>query len=151
MMDATDVLSGTAAFVLLALLGVLSLCLTRSHLSGLRSQWALFLGAFTLRFLLSGALYGSDLRTAVVGEGDDIGWYAGVRILEDWGHQGLGPLQIPYALLDAFKGNHRGYGYVLAVFFYLTRLQSQLSAAALDCFSTGPACGSAETEGRAFD
>jgi hypothetical protein len=133
-MDVQPFVTGVAAFFLLALFGVLLLCLTRSHLWGLRAQWGLFLGAFTLRFLLSAALYGSDLRTAVVGDGDDSGWYAGVRILEDWELQGLGPLQIPYALLDAFKGNHRGYGYVLAVYFYMTRLQSQLSAAALDGF-----------------
>jgi hypothetical protein len=131
-MDLAAVFTGVTAFCLLALLGVLTLSLTRSHQSGLRTQWGLFLGAFTLRFLLSAALYGFDLGTVVVGDGDDTGWYGGVRILEDWERQGLGPLQIPYTLLDAFKGHHRGYGYVLAVFFYITRLQSQLAAAALD-------------------
>src|SRR5262245_43620482 len=133
-MDVPALFTGFTAFLLLAGLGLLGLSLTRSHRSGLQSQVILFLVAFTLRFLLSTALYGSGLGTVVLGDGDDSGWRAGVGILQDWERRGLGPLQNPHVLLDAFKGHHRGYGYILALYFYATRLPSQLSAAALDGF-----------------
>ena len=57
----------------------------------------------------------------------------GVGIIAEWEYQGLGLLDLPSALLDAFKGHHRGYFYVLAVYFYFLRIPSQLSAAALSC------------------
>ena len=38
---------------------------------------------------------------------------------------------LPVALLDAFKGEHQGYFYLLAVYFTFLRIPSQLSAAAL--------------------
>ena len=131
MMDATDVFSGNIAFLLLALLGCLLLLVTRNYRSGLRGQCILFLCAFAIRFLLSVSIYGSELHTVV--DGDDFGWEGGRGILAEWEYQGLGLLDLPAALLDAFKGNHRGYAYVLAVYFYLTRIPSQLSAAALSC------------------
>src|SRR5271157_1147340 len=133
MMDATDVFSGTTAFLLLALLGCLLLLVTRNHRSGLRGQCILFLCAFAIRFLLSVSLYGTALHTVVVGDGDDNGWAGGQAIIAGWEYQGLGLLDLPAALLDAFKGNHRGYFYVLAVYFTFLRIPSQLSAAALSC------------------
>ena len=131
MMDATDVFSGTIAFLLLALLGCLLLLVTRNYRSGLRGQCILFLCAFAIRFLLSVSIYGSELYTVV--EGDDDGWVGGRGILAEWEYQGLGLLDLPAALLDAFKGHHRGYAYVLAVYFYFTLIPSQLSAAVLSC------------------
>ena len=61
------------------------------------------------------------------------GGQEGWRIIADWEYQGLGLLDIPSALLDAFKGHHRGYYYMLAVYFTFLRIPSQLSAAALSC------------------
>jgi hypothetical protein len=133
MMDATDVFSGITAFLLLALLGCLLLLVTRNHRSGLRGQFILFLCAIAIRFLLSVSLYGTELHTVVVGDGDDSGWEGGRGILADWEYRGLGLLDLPVALLDAFRGNHQGYYYLLAVYFYFTRIPSQLSAAALSC------------------
>ena len=52
---------------------------------------------------------------------------------QSWEYQGLGLLDLPSALLDAFKGHHRGYFYLLAVYFTFLRIPSQLSAAALSC------------------
>ena len=133
MMDATDVFSGVTAFLLLALLGCLLLLVTRNHRSGLRGQCILFLCAMAIRFLLSILVYGTELHTVVVGDGDDNGWQAGLSIIAGWEYQGLGLLDIPIALLDAFKGRHRGYFYVLAVYFTFLRIPSQLSTAALSC------------------
>ena len=69
----------------------------------------------------------------VVGDGDDSGWVGGLSIIAGWEYQGLGLLDLPVALLDAFKGRHRGYFYLLAVYFTFLRIPSQLSAAALSC------------------
>jgi hypothetical protein len=134
MIDATDIFSGIIAFVLLAVVGCLSLLLTRIHRTGLRSQCILFLCAIAIRFILSIAIYGTELHTMVVGDGDDDGWQGGLGIIADWEYQGLGLLDLPIAMLDAFKVRHGGYCYVLAVYFTLTRIPSQLSAAALGCF-----------------
>ena len=133
MMDATDVFSGTIAFLLLAVVGCLLLLVTINHRSGLRGQCILFLCAMAIRFLLSVSIYGTGLHTVVVGDGDDNGWQLGLGIIADWEYQGLGLLDIPSVLLDAFKGHHRGYYYLLAVYFTFLRIPSQLSAAALSC------------------
>ena len=133
MMDATDVFSGTTAFLLLALVGCLLLLVTRNHRSGLRGQCILFLCAFAIRFLLSVSIYGTELHTVVVGDGDDSGWEGGLGIIAGWEYRGLGLLDLPSALIDAFKGHHQGYFYVLAVYFTFLRIPSQLSAAALSC------------------
>jgi hypothetical protein len=133
-MEATDVFSGTTAFLLLALLGCLLLLVTRNHRSGLRGQCLLFLSAMAIRFLLSILVYGTGLHTVVVGDGDDNGWEGGLGILAGWEYRGLGLLDLPVALLDVFKGRHQGYFYVLALYFYVLRIPSQLSAAALSCF-----------------
>jgi len=134
MMDATDVFSGITAFLLLAVVGFLLLLVTRNHRSGLRGQCILFLCAFAIRFLLSVSIYGTELHTVVVGDGDDNGWAGGQAIIAGWEYQGLGLLDLPVALLDAFKGRHQGYFYLLAVYFTFLRIPSQLSAAALSCF-----------------
>jgi len=133
MMDATDVFSGVTAFLLLAVVGCLLLLVTCNHRSGLRGQCILFLCAMAIRFLLSFSIYGTELHTVVVGDGDDCGWAGGQAIIADWEYQGLGLLDIPSALLDALKGHHRGYFYLLAVYFTVLRIPSQLSAAALSC------------------
>src|SRR5271157_4475870 len=100
MMDATDVFSGTTAFLLLALPGCLLLLVTRNHRSGLRGQCILFLCAIAIRFLLSVSIYGTELRTVVVGDGDDSGWSGGLGVIASWEYRGLGLLDIPIALLD---------------------------------------------------
>jgi hypothetical protein len=133
MMDSTDVSSGTIAFLLLAVVGCLLLLVTRNHRSGLRSQCILFLCAFAIRFVLAVSIYGTALHTVVVGDGDDSGWYGGLSLLSEWDYRGLGLLDLPSTLMDAFSGRHRGYFYVLAIYFYFTRIPSQLSAAALSC------------------
>jgi hypothetical protein len=133
MMDATDVFSGITAFLLLAVVGCLLLLVTSNHRSGLRGQCILFLCAIAIRFVLSVSIYGTELHTVVVGDGDDSGWQLGLGIIADWEYQGLGLLDIPSVLLDAFKGHHRGYYYLLAVYFTFLRIPSQLSAAALSC------------------
>ena len=134
MLNATDVASGTTAFLLLAVVGCLSLLATRIHRSRLRGQCVLFLCAIAIRFLLSIAIYGTELHTVVVGDGDDDGWQGGLSIIADWEYQGLGLLDLPAAMAGAFQGQHRGYFYVLAVYFSILPMPSQLSAAALSCF-----------------
>ena len=105
MMDATDVFSGVTAFLLLAVVGCLLLLVTCNHRSGLRGQCILFLCAFAIRFLLSVSIYGSELHTVVVGDGDDNGWAVGLSIIADWEYRGLGPLDIPIrAYAPLFQG-----------------------------------------------
>jgi hypothetical protein len=133
MMDSTDAFSGITAFLLLAVLGCLLLLVTRNHRAAFRSQCILFLCGMTIRFLLSNTIYSTELRTVVIGDGDDGGWEGGRGLLAEWEYQELGLLDLPAALLDAFKGHHRGYFYLLAVYFFITRNPSQLSAAALGC------------------
>ncbi len=134
MLNATDLSSGTTAFLLLAVAGCLSLMVTRSHRSGLHRQCIQFLCAIAIRFLLSISIYGTELHTVVVGDGDDSGWEGGLGVIADWEYQGLGLLDLPTALLGTFQGQHRGYFYVLAVYFSVLPMPSQLSAAALSCF-----------------
>lgn len=137
MMDSTDLFSGITAFLLLAVVGCLVLLVTRNHRAGLRSQCILFLFAFAVRFLLSISIYGTELRTVVIGDGDDSGWAAGLSLHAEWEYQGLGLLDLPVALLGAFKQRHGGYYHFLALYFHLTRIPSQLSAAALSCCAGG--------------
>ena len=129
MMDATDVFSGVTAFLLLAVVDRPLLMVTRNHRSGLGGQWILFPCAYAIRFLLSVAIYGTELHKVVVGEGDDSGWVGGQACITNWEYRGLGLLDLPVALLDAFKGHHHGYSYLLAVYFTALRIPSQLSAA----------------------
>ncbi len=134
MLNLTDVASGTIAVFLLAVVGCLSLLLTRNHRSGLHRQCILFLCALVIRFLLSISIYATDLHSVVVGDGDDSGWEGGLGVIRDWEYQRLGLLDLPTALLGAFEGQHRGYFYVLAIYLSIVPLRSQLAAAALSCF-----------------
>ena len=104
MTDATDVFSGITAFLLLAVVGCLLLLVTRNHRSGLRGQCVLFLCAFAIRFLLSVSIYGTELHTVVVGDGDDSGWAGGLGIIAGWEYRGLGLLDIPSRLAGCFQG-----------------------------------------------
>ena len=134
MMDATDVFSGITAFLLLAVVGCLLLLVTRNHRSGLRGQCILFLCAFAIRFLLSVSIYGTELHTVVVGDGDDNGWEGGLSHHRGLGVPGAGtarPTQSPCWTLS--RAAISGYFYLLAVYFTFLRIPSQLSAAALSC------------------
>ena len=59
---------------------------------------------FAIRFLLSVSIYGTELHTVVVGDGDDSGWQAGLSIIAGWEYQGLGLLDIPSRLAGRFQG-----------------------------------------------
>ena len=132
-MSEIDLIAGVFFAFLLAVVGSLALAVTRNNRPTLRLQLALLLASFAIRFLMSVLLYGFGLSTTVIGDEDGTGWYAGVGLKEAWEEQGIGPLELPAALLGAFQGNHRGYGYLLAVYFSVTRVPSRLSAAALNC------------------
>ena len=104
MMDATDVFSGVTAFLLLALLGCLLLLVTRNHRSGLHGQCILFLCAFAIRFLLSFSIYGTELHTVVVGDGDDSGWQGGHGHHRGLGVPGAGTARLTSHLAGRFQG-----------------------------------------------
>ena len=132
-MNSDDVASGLITAFLLLVCGTLATGFTINHRSTLRLQFSLFLVAFVARFALSILLYVFGMAATIVGSGDDSGWLAGVGIKMAWEAAGVGPLNWPVALLAAYNGSHRGYGYLMAVVFSLIPLPSQLSAAAVDC------------------
>jgi hypothetical protein len=132
-MNTSELFAGLATSLILFVVGTLATLATGNHRSTLRRQLAIFHVAFAARFALSILLYVFGMNASIVGAGDDSGWAAGIGIKESWQAQGIGPLEWPVALLDAYKGHHVGYGYLLAVFFSVVNLPSQLSAAAVDC------------------
>lgn len=132
-MTDTELFAGFVWASLLATGGGLMVLVTRNHGDTLRFQRKLFLVSFAIRFAMSALLYVAGLNSKIVGSGDDSGWYRGVTIRDSWEADGVGPLSWPVALLEAYEGHHQGYGYLLAVYFSITRIPSQLSAAAVDC------------------
>src|SRR5207253_11217829 len=63
---------------------------------------------------------------------DASGWTGGVALQQRWAEQGVGLFDLPFVLIDAFGGHHRGYFYLLGALFYLTEAPYRLSAAALN-------------------
>jgi hypothetical protein len=128
-----DLIIGCAVACFIAIVGGLALFVSWNNRTAMRTQLALFLTAFALRFAFSVLLYGFDLNETIVGEGDDSGWAGGLVIKETWEAQGFSLYDLPRALLGAFNGTNRGYKYLLAAYFFVTGVQSRLSAAALNC------------------
>jgi hypothetical protein len=128
-----DVFTGMVLFILLALLGAGLLSMTWNHRTTLQFQIKLFLCALGTRFLMSIALYYFGLVNILKDE-DGSGWVTGASIYKDWLRKGVGLFDLPARLSEAFSGNHRGYGYMLAWMFYMTDAPARLPAAVLNCF-----------------
>ena len=128
-----DLFAGIVLFVLFAMLGVGLLSMTWNHRTTLRFQIKLFLYAVTARFLMSIVIYNFGLVNILKDE-DGSAWVTGASIYKDWVRKGIGIFDLPARLAEAFSGNHRGYGYMLAAMFYVTDAPARLPAAALNCF-----------------
>jgi hypothetical protein len=120
-------------FVLLCILGTLSLLATRNHRETLRFQVKLFLIAFALRFAMSIVIYQFGLVT-LLGDEDGSGWIRGVILQQRWLHREAGLFDLPFVLTGAFESQHRGYGYMLGALFFITDAPARLPAAAFNCF-----------------
>lgn len=132
-MNDPDLFSGLVLFILLGVMGSLMLSVTENHRQTLPFQMRLFLWAFALRFAAAIVIYQFGLVN-VLGDEDASGWWGGVGLQKMWERQKVGLLDLPFVLLDAFDGHHRGYGYMLGAFFYLTDTSARLPAATLNCF-----------------
>jgi hypothetical protein len=134
-MDAQNVLIGLAAAVLLTLVGLSGLYLTRNHRDTLPFQQCLFVTAMTIRFAAAIALLLPSVYQTVIGSSDATGWEGGRGFKETIEQSELGPLAIPQEMWGAYQGINRGYGTFVGLYFYFTRLDSELSAAAFSCFA----------------
>jgi 4-amino-4-deoxy-L-arabinose transferase-like glycosyltransferase len=66
---------------------------------------------------------------------DASGWEGGRAFMESIDRSELGPLAIPQAIWSTYQRTNRGYECLLGLYFYFSRLDSELSAAALNCFA----------------
>jgi len=124
---------GTLLFIVLAIFGSMSLFLTRNHRDTVRSQIALFLVAFGTRFAFSIWVYQFGL-VRILHDEDSSGWAMGIPLQRLWSQQRLTLLDLPYALLGAFQGEHYGYRYMMGALFYVINSPTRMVAAALNCF-----------------
>ena len=120
-------------WVVLSVLGILVLAQTRDRRSELRTELRLFLCAFAVRFAMSIVIYQFGLVT-VLGDEDASGWVRGAEIQQAWLQQDVSVLELPSVLAGAFEGQHRGYGFMLGLLFFVTRTAARLPAAVLNCF-----------------
>ncbi len=124
---------GTLLFMVLAIFGSMSLFFTWTHRDTVRSQIALFLIAFGVRFAFSIWVYQFGL-VKILHDEDSSGWALGIPLQRLWGQQRLSLLDLPYTLLGAFRGEHFGYRYMLGALFYVVNSPTRMVAAALNCF-----------------
>ena len=124
---------GTSLFIVLAIVGSMSLFFTWNHRDTVRSQIALFLIAFGTRFAFSIWVYQFGL-VRILHDEDSSGWVLGAPLQRLWTQQRLSLIDLPYTLAGAFEGQHLGYRYMLAALFYLVNSPTRMVAAVLNCF-----------------
>ena len=124
---------GLVIALVLAFVGCLLLRNTRGHRGTFQWQTRLFLIAFAVRFGVSIVVYVFGLVNIIKDE-DAGGWIAGKLFADQWARQGVTFVDLPAALLGVFDGQHLGYKYMLALFFYLTGSPYRLVAGALNAF-----------------
>ncbi len=134
-MAVSYLISGIAAAFVVTTIGLLIIYLTANHRDTIARQQQLFLVAMTIRFAAALVLHETSLYEVVIGSADASGWHLGRVFKERIDESPLGPLAIPQELLDSVKGINRGYGTFLGLYFYVTRLCSELSASAFSCFA----------------
>ncbi len=132
-MNDLGLLEGVTLFVLLGMLGIPLIIATKRHRANMPLQIKLFLVAFGVRFFVSILLYAAGL-SGLVGDEDASGWAAGAALHTQWVRHDVSLLDLPGVLLEAFIGHHRGYGYVLGGFFFITSAPYRMTAAVLNCF-----------------
>lgn len=132
-MNDPELIQGFQFFCLLSAMGALVLFVAEHPLGTFPFQFTLFLCAFVLRFAMSILIYQFGLVDIIKDE-DASGWWTGVNLYRQWVHQGVGWADLPFLLMGAFEGNHRGYYYLLAVIFFATDAPVRPVAAVLNCF-----------------
>jgi 4-amino-4-deoxy-L-arabinose transferase-like glycosyltransferase len=128
-----DLFFAIALVLAFATLGSFLITLTREHYQTRYEQVKLFLCALGVRFAASIAIYEFGL-VRVLGDEDSSGWFSGYRLMSDWNQRHLSLLDLPGLLVGAYDGQHKGYGYLVGLLFYLTDSPARLPAAALNCF-----------------
>jgi hypothetical protein len=131
-MDDQGLVAGLIVFSFFVFFGIFVLSATSSR-SEVAFLIRLFMIAFGLRFAMSIVIYEFGL-VRILGDEDSSGWAIGKYLCDDWLAQEVGLFSLPSILSHAYEGHHRGYYYLVGVFFYFTSLPFRLSAAALNCF-----------------
>jgi hypothetical protein len=131
-MQELGLLSGSAIFLLLGLIGCALLGMTATRAETFRFQLGLFLAAYGLRFAISLALYAFGVINLIKDE-DGVGWLTGVGYYQDWVSQGLTLADAPDLVKSAFLSSNKGYYYFLG-FLYCLIEPARLPAAAFNCF-----------------
>src|SRR5438876_893147 len=124
---------GTVLFIALAIFGSMSVFLTWNHRDTVRTQIALFLFAFAMRFAFSIWVYQFGL-VKILHDEDSSGWALGIPLQRLWSQQRRSLIDLPYTLLGAFQGEHYGYRYMLGALFYAINSPTRMVAAVLNCF-----------------
>ena len=132
-MGVADLVPGIILFIVFAITGCFLLSATPHHAETLPFQTRLFLTAFVIRFAASLALYVFGLVNTLKDE-DAAGWMVGAAYQQQWEQAGRSPLDAPSLFLESYAEYHKGYYYLLGVFFLITGAPGRLAAAALNCF-----------------
>jgi len=131
-MEELGLASGTAIFLTLGSVGCALLGITRAHRATLRFQIGLFLAAYSIRFLMSLAIYGFGL-VQVIKDEDGSGWLTGVGLHQRWVDEGVGLAEVPELIASAFLSSNKGYWYFLALLYHFIE-PSRLPAAVINGF-----------------
>lgn len=131
-MEEPEFLSGLFLFLVLSLCGGGALfAVTKRAVA--EFQIRLFLLAFSLRFAMALLLYQFGLIEVLKDE-DGSGWVVGRSWYEGWLAQGIGLSDLPGVFAQSYQAHHKGYYYLLSIFFFLTGSPYRLPAAVLNCF-----------------
>lgn len=128
-----DLYFGLILLIALGGLGLLMIAESRKHQQTRYEQMKLFLAALVTRFAVSIVIYEFGM-VSIFGDEDSSGWLSGIGLMTDWQRHHFGLLDLPTALLGAYDGQHRGYGYLTGLLFFLTDSPARLPAAAMNCF-----------------
>lgn len=128
-----DLFAAITIAALFGLLGVGLLFVTRNHRAYLKPQVQLFLVAMAVRFGFALVIYEGGLVDILKDE-DASGWVFGLVLRDRWVRQNFSIFDIPFAMLDAYKGHHHGRDYLFGALFWLTGTSERLCASAMNCF-----------------
>ena len=131
-MDEVGLPAGILLFLILGSIGVSALR-GFSNPADRDFQTKIFLVAFALRFAASVVIYQFGL-VEIIKDEDAGGWYVGQYWYQTWQEDGTSYFDLPSKFVEAYSVHHKGYYYLVAIFFYLTALPYRLSAAVLNCF-----------------
>jgi len=129
-------LSSIVLFAVLAVVGIGAILATGHHRERFQVQIAVFLVAFLLRFAAAFAIYEVGLIEVIMDEDGIDSWLSGPARKNLWIEQGLGVMDLPSVLAEAFDGKQNGYQYGVATLLFLWDFggENRLDVAVLNCF-----------------